>query len=482
MKFIALSIVALLSGCGQEKAKSTDDEPLIGEAVDFSGFVQRAFTIKVEGATFNDSEHFYTRFIPDLIMTNPEYKDSFAKSDISVEGEYALERFGGDASVFVSTMSATGHLFQARTDSQGKFTVTVKPDALDETYKARIVVRIGLLIKSNEKTEHYCYLLHSIKSGITLSERSKPIIFDDFKTQLNTYQCAAPENGGLEIPNPSDKSTGGDQGSGTSTTNSGGTTTTTPVTPNVTVSSVKTLKWALPADADGTNVLRGFTYVLEDNATYFIKETYRSLDDGSYKRQVVALRNPDSILKSELWPAQYSDDASYRYSDILYPYRGGYLRAYGNSSLNTYVQVYDSNGIETSAKLPGWKTGIASMFLFKSGSQLKVMDVGIYGFSRTSVWDVNFDSTTEVMTNAIYPPSSSDLPPSFSGGAYYNSRLYLWSEDTLYVLNERLVLQKKYDLPSFEKSKYRLVGLDDGVYMASLNGDNLEFRKLQFNG
>lgn len=166
--------------------------------IEFSGFIQRAFPISVEGIQFSDSEHFYTNFIDELILSNPEYSDSLADAIISVEGEYSLNRFGSFADVFMSTEQREGHIYQSKTDRDAKFSIEVMPESIDETFKARVVTRIGLLIEfPDQKTHHYCYIIHSIIEGLKVNEYSKPIIFDEFHTQLNTYQCK--ERKGLEI-------------------------------------------------------------------------------------------------------------------------------------------------------------------------------------------------------------------------------------------------------------------------------------------
>jgi hypothetical protein len=146
--------------------------------------------LRVNGVSFTDSEHFYTRFADDLILKDKTYAEALKGAKIEVQGEYGLERFGANVSVFVAPQGNEGNLFEARTDPQGKFAVKVKPKALSETYKARLVVRIGLKITHTDKSkEGFCYLLYGQRDGIKISEASKPIIFDEFKTQLNAYNC-----------------------------------------------------------------------------------------------------------------------------------------------------------------------------------------------------------------------------------------------------------------------------------------------------
>ncbi len=82
-------------GSSAPAAPATDSGPTtLPKSVSFSGFVQRAFELTVNGTKFNDSEHFYTRFIPDLILSNPDYAASLKDTKITVDGEYGLDKFG----------------------------------------------------------------------------------------------------------------------------------------------------------------------------------------------------------------------------------------------------------------------------------------------------------------------------------------------------------------------------------------------------
>ena len=264
----------VIAGCGaldpEEDGTMAESKELPKELT-FSGFVQRAFTIKVNGVSFNDSEHFYTRFIPDLILSNKEYA-SLKDSSIEVDGEYGLEKFGGNTAVFMSSVGANGHLFQARTDDQGKFSVAVEPKALDETYKARLVIRIGLRITNPDKTtEKFCYLLFGNRDGIRVSDASKPVIFSDFKTQLNTYECSQVKEEGLVIPTK-----GGSTPAGGSTTAP-----TAKKDPYVKLSGGDfEVELPLAADEEGGSDIVSATPFLAGDGLLFVRSRVRNKTDG----------------------------------------------------------------------------------------------------------------------------------------------------------------------------------------------------------
>jgi hypothetical protein len=195
-----LIAIILFTACGDQHSSpnesvASEEEP---KPLVFKGFVQRAFPITVEGISFNDSEHFYTRFIDDLIFSNPEYENALDGASIEIEGEYGVTRFGSNAEVFLSSELNEGHIFQSKTGANAEFNVQVIPESLDESFKARVILRIGLIIDyADSNSQHFCYILHSIIDGISIDEHTKPIIFSDFNTQLNEYRCS--DRRGIEI-------------------------------------------------------------------------------------------------------------------------------------------------------------------------------------------------------------------------------------------------------------------------------------------
>ena len=474
MKKILLLTLALFA-CGPDSKKS-DVQSEVPQSVDFSGFVQRAFTLKVEGVSFNDSEHFYTRFIPDLIMTNPTYKDALGKSEITIEGEYGLERFAADSSVFVASMAATGHLFQARTDSQGKFTVGVKPDALDETFKARIVVRIGLLIKSGTDSLHYCYLLHSINEGVHLSESSKPIIFDDFKTQLNTYQCSDERNKGIEIPTNSTPS----PDTPTTTKDDG----TVVADPNVTISLTKRIPSPLPADADGVNALTAVNFVSSSKGMFILKGEYRSKTDGQYYRQLLNFKSLDSVEPAKIITDDWMSLQSASVPSHLYlPTDEGFLLLDSNYYFRYWQYTPATGATRIYSDYTGAQRPIP-IATFESGGKQWVSDNW-----TTCIFDTN---SPKLFTSCKYRPSSNpdgleDRSIAHHGGNLY-SLSYEEKQRSYWVVeyNSNLVFQKKYFISQLylngNGTLPQLVNLDDGLYLLQMSGSDLLFQKLQLNG
>lgn len=200
MRKLAIVFCFSLVSCGDKKDKESEQKEVAAAAtgdVEFSGYVQKAFTIKVNSKEFSDSEDFYTRFIDELVK--PAYPDV---TDVKLEGKYGLDEFGSQSKMYMSSVAGEGHLYEGKTNDQSKFTIKVQSKALDETYKARIVIRIGLEVSTvgGDGRLHFCYLLHGNKEGISVSDSSKPIIFEEFATQLTKYKCEDVVEETLDIP------------------------------------------------------------------------------------------------------------------------------------------------------------------------------------------------------------------------------------------------------------------------------------------
>lgn len=198
-----LFLPLLLISCGSlvhHNGNNSDSEApeVSSDRLDFHGYVQTAFEITVDGVQFNDSEHFYTRFIQDLIT--PNYPELEGK-EIEVLGTYGISTFGTNSPVFVAPSGSDGHLYSATTDSSRHFEVVVSGSSTG-TYRSKLVNRIGLLIDG----EKSCYLLTSTKDNITF-EREVPIVFSEYTTQLNTYKCEVGTNS-IEIPGAAGSSLG----------------------------------------------------------------------------------------------------------------------------------------------------------------------------------------------------------------------------------------------------------------------------------
>lgn len=199
---LAVALLVSLAACGKDPFAGEDlsnhPEDQASKPTVFTGYVQKAFALTVDGQKFDDSEQFYTNFIDRLVL--PHYVVP-AGASLTVEGQYGMDEFGSNSWVFMTPSQKEGDLFQARTDAYSKFSVEVTKASLGSTYKARLIIRIGLLVtQASRDPDHFCYVLTGARDDIALSESSKPIIFDVFTTQLNTYKCDQVTDSQLVIP------------------------------------------------------------------------------------------------------------------------------------------------------------------------------------------------------------------------------------------------------------------------------------------
>jgi hypothetical protein len=446
----------------------------VGGDVKFEGYVQKAFAIKVNDVPFADSEDFYTRFIDELVL--PKY-EALADAKVTLEGAYGLHEFGKGASVFMSSMAADGHLFEAITDAQSKFTVSVKAAALDETFKARVVIRIGLEIEQPDaEKERYCYILHGNRDGILISENTKPIIFDDFKTQLNTYRCEDVKDSELVIPGASgdDSTDGGTSQDGTSTAE-----------PHAKV--VETIKIASPLDAreEGTNALHAI-WMTGDGEIYVSKKPVKSLDDGRYYFPAHVL----SGLKNTSVRSSYRLDDSK--NPLTNPWFGNFV-PFGSKLIATVYSWRQDGELPCASCLAVLSADGSTLTpeqtlpqrLDHEENLIPRSDSDLIYFSGNGVCSVDFSADKLLTCSKL--PTSNKCQPYRPSTVWFKNAFYGTTRRCSYkivVYNEAGVQQKTYsisklDISSDDYELARIVTDGTSLYLVNLKGDDLIFRRLE---
>jgi len=301
MKRLATILTVLtLSACGaqeqlddaateettaSETVTTTDGANEAATGDQFEGYVLSAFEIKVDGKHFSDSEDFYTRFVDELIK--PKRPDLDA-SQVEVLGQYGVTSFGVGAPVFIAPSNGgDAHIYEATTDGNRAFKVNVS-NASDETvYQAKTVLRIGLTIKGlglADSDVKYCYLLHSTKDGVNVLDGG-PIVFDEFTTQLNAWDCneSGPTTISGSIPSATTTTT--------ATTATTETTTTTETTPTETASEEQ------PAPPAGpTKVFIGISTKADVSAAWGIPPRVHSATQWGYNNPVCERENSHCFI------------------------------------------------------------------------------------------------------------------------------------------------------------------------------------------
>ena len=104
-------------------------------------------------------------------MTNPEYRDRLSDAEIEIEGEYSLNRFGSNSGIFLSTDYHTGYIYETITDQKASFNLEILFESLEDIYRARAVLRIGLRIsiQINHRIIFAIFYTHMSKVSLFLS-------------------------------------------------------------------------------------------------------------------------------------------------------------------------------------------------------------------------------------------------------------------------------------------------------------------------
>ena len=504
MKALLTTILATLGlsflGCGKSdcssagagvasKSCSKDTSSGAGSttSVTFNGYVQRAFTITVNKQSFNDTEDLYTNFIDKLITSDDKYKTALAGAKVDVEGDYGITTFGSSAPVAMSSMAATGDIFNATTDSSGKFSISVTKTQQGQTFKAKVITRIGLQITYPTKTvDHWCYLLFGQKDNINIGDAGSSVIFDSFTTQLNTYNCSKVNVSALIIPtsgtNPGVIASAGNPDSTTTTNGSGSTTT----NPYIKIAKSWTIASPLAANESGTNSIQGLGYSSADKSLFMIKNQVTSKSDGSVYLPAITLTGGFDTpqLTTNSLPCSDSDCRIYSVAKLS----GSFVTI--NRSNNPLVYSYDSSWQHPqmlSTCIPGGNAVSCSLFADSSG--LKVLGIDTYAAQlRYQVCSLNPSAAT-ILTGCSKEPDSNKVHPGpeiASLGAYtYSLSTPSDAATLLSVFNSALVDQKKsyviskLDISVDDLKNGHLFSDGSDLYFASLAADKLTVRKLQ---
>jgi len=445
----------LASGCGALDKKEDEAKPAETGDVEFSGFVQKAFTIKVNGKEFADSEQFYTRFIDELVK--PAYPD-LAPKDVKVEGKYGLEEFGSNSKVFMSSVAADGHLYEGRTDAASKFTIKVQAKALDETYKARVVVRIGLEINQDGAPARYCYILHGNRDGVAVSESSKPIIFDDFKTQLTTYRCEDVQENTIVLPGVE----GGSPKDGEAPK----------AKPSAKVISTVKIQLSLAAKYEGGEKL---TAVASSGAELLLaRSAARDKESGKWCWPVVKLSNLSAPTLTTTCVGETADDLrlvagieSLLAGDTVLATRGGKLSSFapdGSAFQSFDVAKQTHNLLRVGDKV--------RLLDGRESCELDAIAVGQCVPAPANTCDLGLPKTMVAHAGGLLMANGRN-----SQGSGYCGAM------AIHATSESLAYTKSYAVNPMEVSQQlfsesKLLSMNNELYLVSLVGDELQVRRV----
>lgn len=192
-----------LTGCGiiigDSHSDSAEDEKRPTEPRTFRGYIGGVFEVTVDQSLYGDMEDFYTQEVAAL----PE-KVSAAGYDSSwnarFDAQVGFSDLWKDMTVYISP--ADGQGFQSKTfvDRDGGFSVTLPPEALNQTYKIRANKRIGITLSRGETVKKLCYNFSAVETSAPFADNALPIVINSFVTTITAYACEANDSTGVQVP------------------------------------------------------------------------------------------------------------------------------------------------------------------------------------------------------------------------------------------------------------------------------------------
>ncbi len=201
-----------LSACGNifnmEDDSATEEKPEVPtEPKTFEGFIGGVFEVTVDDQRYLDMEDFYTQEVAKLPTKVAEagYDPSWtAKFDAQV----GLSDLWRSMTVYISPTDNLGYQAQTYVESDGGFSVTLPPAALNKVYKIRANKRIGITLTRGEMVKKLCYNFSAVEMSAPFDDASLPIVIHTFVTTITAYACND-SNGstGVKIPSTPNQAT-----------------------------------------------------------------------------------------------------------------------------------------------------------------------------------------------------------------------------------------------------------------------------------
>jgi len=208
MKFCLTLIIALLTqACGSvnfvEESGKEDDQPetLLTETdprLRFTGYINSAFEVIVDGEEYADMEDFYTQELDRLPekVANAGYGEDW---DVRLDAELGLSDLWNNMKVFIAPQSGVGHQALTRVRQGGEFSVSFPNDGLDTDYRIRAVKRINVILTSETESKIICYNFSAHEENVPFHDEAHPVVLKDFSTRLTAYDCSLSDDK-LDIP------------------------------------------------------------------------------------------------------------------------------------------------------------------------------------------------------------------------------------------------------------------------------------------
>jgi len=160
------------------------------------GYIESAFTIRVNGISYNDSEQAYTAELAHLL--SEASRAGYGGYRLEYEAQMGLGDLSSNMLVFVQA-EGTGFSGRTKVGFDGQFLIEV-PNGGGSRFDIKTAKRVSVILTSAD-AEHqikWCYNLFGIANGVTTEN---PFTIDTFVTELTAYECLA-EGTSVVPPNP----------------------------------------------------------------------------------------------------------------------------------------------------------------------------------------------------------------------------------------------------------------------------------------
>jgi hypothetical protein len=181
----------------EARAKAIRDEMFRPEVV-VSGSVVSAFPVTVDGMPYPDLENFYTqelKRLPEKVRA-AGFDDSYK---VEFNANVGFTDLWNGMSVFVLANGKTGAQAMTYVNGDGSFKTYLEPGS-ENNFKVRAVKRISIILTKEKETKQICYNFSAKEQSVHFSEKSNPIILNDFTSDITSYKCESSGETGLQIP------------------------------------------------------------------------------------------------------------------------------------------------------------------------------------------------------------------------------------------------------------------------------------------
>ena len=229
MKILCLALLLLLISCGETPKEEgdgiwrpynkegfippddgiDDPEPVAPAetvvtppeptSLSFKGYVGGIFGIRVNDVDYEDMEDFYTQELAELPAKVAEA--GYEGYDIRFNANVGFKDLWKGMDIYIAPVEKRGYQGKALVGSDGSFTVTLPPDATDNSYQIRANKRISVILRK-ETSVTLCYNFYAKEMSVSFADQEKPIVMTEFHSKVTAYSCGdgAISSGGVTIP------------------------------------------------------------------------------------------------------------------------------------------------------------------------------------------------------------------------------------------------------------------------------------------